>query len=172
MRRVHREGRFFRVADPSWKNPLDTSFSEQEGGRWNPPGGAPTLYLNDSEATARANVTRLFVGRPYGPLNLDPNAAPDLIDVEVPGGEVVDVVTTEGIAELGLPDSYPVDELGKTVPHETTQPIGQRAWDAGELGIAARSAAPGAERRDEELAIFDRGLRLKQTRRRRFSDWW
>ncbi len=172
MRHLRRQGRYFRVASPSWTNPLDASHSQRHGGRWNAPGSFPVLYLNGSEATARANVRRKFAGRPYGGVNLDPTAAPDLIDVDVPATELVDVVTDQGIAEVGLPRTYPVDGDGTPVPHEATRPIGRRAWDAGESGIAARSAAPGADRSDEELALFDRGLDLAPARRRTFSQWW
>lgn len=172
MRRVRRKGRYYRVAEPGWQDPLDTSFSLRQGGRWNAPQSFPVLYLNGTEDVARANLRRLFAGRPYGPANLDPATAPHLIDVDLPEDEFVGVVSAAGIAAVGLPESYPDDGSGVPVSHSATRPIGRRAWDAGESGIAARSAAPGTRRSDEELALFDRGLDLAPARRRTFSEWW
>ena len=51
-----------RIADPAWTNPLDPSFAQREGGRWNPPDSFPTLYLDEDMATARRNL-RTFIAR-------------------------------------------------------------------------------------------------------------
>ena len=42
---------WWRIADPAWTNPLDPSFAQRQGGRWNPPDSFPTLYLDEDMAT-------------------------------------------------------------------------------------------------------------------------
>jgi hypothetical protein len=92
---------YHRVADPDRADPLDPSFAAAGAGqRWNPP-GLLCLYLNRDEATARANVTRLYAGLPCGTEDLDPATAPLLIDVSLPGG-AADALTDDGLLELGL----------------------------------------------------------------------
>ena len=63
----------------------------------------------------------------------------------------VDVVTAAGCRSVGLPATYPFDGR-RRIGWERTQPIGLRAFDAGEEAIAARSAALADGERGEELA--------------------
>ena len=90
----------------------------------------------------------------------------------MPEARYVDAVTSRGLASLDLPSTYPLDGRGRRIPHERCRPIGATAWTAGEPGIACRSAAPGAPAGGEELALFDRGVRLKRGRRHRFDRWY
>ena len=172
-RRIPCGGAAQRVADPAWTDPLDPSFSAGTGGRWNPPSSFPVLYLNLGEDVARANVQRLFVGLPYGPEDLEPDAAPILVEVALPEEDYVDAVTSGGLGGLGLPATYPLDAAGATVPHSVCQPIGQALWDAGERSVVCLSAAPGAGD-GRELAWFDRAGRVRPAvkARRVFSDWF
>ena len=171
MRRVRRGGDYYRVADPSWVDPLDGSYSARRGGRWNPPDSFPVVYLNATVEAARANVAHRFAGMPFGPEDLDPIEAPVLVSAAVPDMLYVDAVTAEGLEDLGLPGTYPLDEDGRTVEHERCRPIGLRAWDAGERGIACRSAAdPGL--RDEELAWFQREDGLVRRTTVEFDAWF
>ncbi len=169
MRTIPIAGTYYRVADPDWGNPLDPSFAAADPGRrWNPP-GIPCLYLNRDEATARANVRRLFLGLPYGPEDLDPATAPLLLDVELPAGTAADAATDEGLAELGLPTTFPVDGDGDLIPHTSCQPVGRQVLDGGLDGIDCRSAAPGGNR---ELAWFPRASIATELARRPFDAWW
>lgn len=162
-------GRYFRVADPEWSDPLDPSFSARPPGqRWNPP-GLPCLYLNHDMTTARANVQRQFAGLPFAPESLDPATAPQLVEVEIPPGQAADAHTDHGLAVLGLPATYPLDPSGTLVPHETCQPIGQAAFDANLDGVDYRSAAPGGTR---ELAWFPRDSHPTESTRHHFHQWW
>lgn len=162
-------GTHLRVADPDWVDPLDATFAAlPPGQRWNPP-GLDCLYLNRDHVTARANVARKFVGLPYGPEDLDPATAPVLLDVVVPDGAAADAYTPEGLAALGLPASYPLDDSGAKVPHVTCQPLGEAAFDGGLDGVDARSAAPGGDR---ELAWFPRGRTLVADPPVPFDEWW
>jgi hypothetical protein len=169
---VTRGGVYVRVADPDWDDPLSGEFAKARGGRWNPPGGFPIVYLNADERVARANVLHRFDGLPYGPEDLEPSAAPVLVSTVVPEDEFVDVVGDAGCAAVGLPPTYPVDEDGAPVPHDACRLVGQAAWDARLPGIACRSAAPAAPPGGEELARFDRGEPLEPLRVRRFPDWF
>jgi RES domain-containing protein len=172
-RHVEQRGPFNRVADPSWADPLDPSYARRAGGRWNPPMSFGVVYLNADIDTARANVARLFSGFPYGPEDLEPDRGPDLVELEVPPQRYVDALSAAGLHSLGLPVDYPLDETGATVGHATCQPIGARLYDDGELGVAARSAAPGAGH-GRELAWFARPGRqpLTPTSRRPFLLWY
>ena len=155
MRRVRRGGAYFRIADPNWPDPLDASYSVARGGRWNPPGSFPVLYLNRDVHTSRANLRRRFAGLPYGPELLRPEQTPLLVETTVAEADYVDVITDEGCREVGLPTTYPVDTHGHEIDRGRCQEIGSRAWQAGERGIACRSAATH-DRSGEELALFRR----------------
>jgi len=173
VRHIRRGGRYFRIADPAWEDPLDASYSMAHGGRWNPPGAFPVLYLNRDVQTSRANLNRRFAGRPYGPEMLDPALAPLLIETTVGSRNFVDAVTDDGCLELGLPATYPLDEGGREVGWDRCQPIGLDAWRAGEAGIACRSAAM-PDRIGDGLAVFrrsgDRALRV--VARLSFTEWF
>lgn len=172
FRHLRRGGTYFRVADPGWADPLDGSFSAGSGGRWNAAGSFPVVYLNGTLGAARANVALRFAGKPYDVEDLDPVAAPVLVITDVPEDDFVDVVSDDGCRAVGLPASYPRDEAGEVVDHGVCQPIGGAAWEAGEPGIACRSAAVGAGRNDEELAWFERGAGLRVTTTNSFDDWF
>lgn len=181
LRHVRRGGRYHRVADPAWSNPLDGSFARSRGGRWNPPGSFPVVYLNASLEVARANLWRRFRGLPYGPQDLAPEAAPLLVTTEVAKDRYADAVTDEGCRAAGLPASYPWTEDGKPVEWPPCHEIGTRAWAEGEPGIACRSAAtvPADERSGqperspgEELAWFQRDGKLALSGVQPFEDWF
>ena len=162
-------GRYYRVADPDWADPLDPSFaSVHPGQRWNLP-GLVCLYLNHDVATARANVMRRFVGLPYGPEDLDPATAPLLLGVDVPAGEAADAYTEAGLAAAGLPTTYPRDAAGGLIPHDVCRPVGRVAYDAGLDGVDCRSVAADDGR---ELAWFPRRGTASETSRLAFSHWW
>jgi len=169
---IGRGGAYLRVADPDWDDPLSGEFARERGGRWNPPGSFPVVYLNGDARVGRANLLHRFAGLPYGPEDLDPPAAPLLVSTTVPGDRYVDVVTDDGCRAASLPPSYPLDVAGTTVPHETCRPIGLVAWEAGHPGIACRSAAPGAPADGEELAYFTRGVALTPTAVQTFEEWF
>ncbi len=173
VRHVEQGGRFHRVADPAWADPLDPSYAQRTGGRWNPPHSFGIVYLCTDLATARANVARLFFGLPYGPEDLDPEQAPQLVGVDLPSESYVDAVSPGGLRSLGLPPSYPLEPGGTTIPHEVCQPIGQRLYDDAELGIASRSAAPRAPH-GRELAWFAQPDRPPLTAQSRggFESWF
>lgn len=146
--------RWLRLADPAWADPLDPSHAADAGGRWNPPGSHPTLCLNEDVVTARINLQLFLTGKPYGPEDLLPEAAPVLIGVRLPRRQqVADVHTPAGVAAVSLPPGYPNDANGRLVGHDRCQPVGVQAKAAGLCGVHCRSArAPyGAGR---ELAWF------------------
>ena len=70
---------WWRIADPAWRDPLDPTFAQQRGGRWNPPDSFPTLYLNADQVTARLNL-RAFISKwPFEPEDLRSDTGPILV---------------------------------------------------------------------------------------------
>jgi RES domain-containing protein len=172
FRHIGRGGTYLRVADPSWRRPLDGRFAGELGARWNPPGSPPVVYLCLTVGIARANVLRRFNGLPYSPLDLLPERRPVLIETEVRTHRAVDVVTEAGCRAAGLPPTYPYGADGTEIGWERCGPIGQTAYEQGEASIAYRSAAarPGGE----ELAWFVRTRtdQLRVAHRHVFDDWF
>ena len=174
FRHVTRGGRYLRVVDPDWRRPLAPGFAAERGGRWNPPGSFPVLYLCASREVARANVLQRFADLPYGALDLRPDRRPHLVATEVPSRRVVDVVTDPGCRAAGLPVTYPVDGRGRRIGWRRTQPVGAAAWEQDGSGVACRSAAVVRDPGGEELAWFvrTRDDRLRVARRRAFDAWF
>jgi RES domain len=162
LKTIARRGRYYRVCDPSWNDCCDGSFAATLGGRWNPPQGFRTLYLNRNIDTARANARRIYDGEAFGLFDLNPVMRPHLQVVELTPCEPIDAVTDDGLRALGLPATYP-DDIG----WEICRPIGARAHDRGAVGISARSAALSG---GEELALF--ALELARKRHRILFDEW
>jgi hypothetical protein len=98
--------------------------------------------LNHDLATVHAQVRHLFAGRGIEPDDLDDDAPIRLAAATLPGRQrAADVVSDRGIAAVRLPASYPLDERGGQVPHDTTQAIGAEAYGVGLRGVLCRSAA-------------------------------
>jgi hypothetical protein len=171
MRHIERGGKYLRVADPDWDEPLSGGYARDAGGRWNPPGAFEVIYLNADPQVARAQVHHKLEPRGIRPEDLDPTRGPILIHTSVPRQPHVDAVTDRGLSSLGLPESYPLDSRGSRISHGVCQPIGEQAWNDGEPGIACRSAASSPTAR-EELAYFNRGKKLKVEDEEEFSDWF
>ena len=142
FRHVARSGRFVRVAHPDWRRPLDPSFAAARGGRWNPPGSFPVLYLCATRAVARAVVLGRFEGLPYGLLDLRPDRRPVLIETDVPLHRAVDVVTEAGCRAVDAPRQLP---LRRTGPEDRmgTNPTPRR----GPRGRRGNGRSPAAARR-------------------------
>jgi RES domain-containing protein len=161
------------LADPGWPNPLDVTFSERHGGRWNAPGSFGALYLSRTVRMARLQVAHKLAGQPYGVEDLDPAAQHDLVLVRVEPADWLDCCSDPGLAAVGLPPSYPTDEHGDRVTWETCQAVGARAHSSGRPGLACRSAAIGATSDDEELAVLDTSTDVVgQVAREAFADWY
>ena len=174
MRHIRRGGGepYLRVADPAWDDPLDPEYARASGGRWNPAGALGVLYLCASRAVARANVARQLDGQPFGPEDFADGAGPVLVEVVPPQASYVDAVSSRGLGSLGLPETYPVHSNGRRVSWSTCQPIGRRAWESGERGIACHSAAIRRPPHGEELALFARGRRPRRGRVHDFESWF
>jgi RES domain-containing protein len=172
MRHVERGGLHFRVCDPSWADPLDTSFAKRHGGRWNPAGAFGVLYLCATISVAAGNARRAYEGEIATLFDLLPERRPDLQVVTVAPIRVVDAATDSGLRSLRLPLTYPAG-----ISWKRCQVIGKRAYGRGEKGIACRSA-DATDRANvpiegEELVVFDRAIRCV-TRRERlpFARWY
>jgi hypothetical protein len=146
--------RWWRVADVAWDDPLDPSWADRVGGRWNAPGDGPTLYLNRDVATARAQIARLLDGSPIDPEDLRDDAPFVLVPVGLPTRQrVADATTDTGLVALGLPRTYPLTSRGHGVRWAPCRRAAHAARDAGLRGILARSAAT-TDGHGRELAWF------------------
>lgn len=166
--------RWFRICDARWGEPLDPSFAQVKGGRWNPPHSWPALYLNEDIVTARLNLSAFIAGWPYRPEDLENATGPHLAVATLPRTQIVaDVHTPQGVSCVGLPATYPLDADEKTVRHVVCQGIGAAVAEAGLRGVRCRSAqAPlGAGR---ELAWFPATSRSRAhlIERRQYGDWF
>ena len=172
MSHVHRGGVYFRVCDPDWTDCGDTSHNLRVGGRWSLRGRFGALYLNATLEVAAANARVNFAGEMHLLHDLRPEFRPDLQSFRVPAAEYLDAVTPEGVRELGLPAGYP-----ERTGWRRCQAIGLAAYEAGEPGLACRSAAEAAAGQwvGEELALFDRpgtGTGARAGRRVKFGRWY
>ena len=170
MQRITRSGRYYRVCDPTWADPSDTTYSHKRGGRWNPPGEFGALYLcatiGVAKANARRHIASLF-GNAVSLFDLQPAHQPDLQHYELAPAPYADIVSPAGIADVGLPAAFPAGVL-----HGQCWDVGRNAYALFDLnGIAALSAVLPTE---EELAVFDRSvakLAAKQGRQT-FVTWF
>lgn len=172
--RLSERHQWLRIADPAWDDPLDPTFAQRRGGRWNPPGSYPTLYFNEDRVTARLNLRRFVGDWPYEPEDLRDDTGPRLVAATLPRGQrVADVHTRQGVAAVRLPATYPLEGDGRVVDHERCQPIGQEAHDRGLRGVRCRSArAPDGAGR--ELAWFPatRRTRARAASVTPFESWY
>ena len=144
--------RWLRVADQAWDDPLDPTFSQRHGGRWNPPNSYAALYLSQDLDTARAQIHRMLEGSPLRAEDLDQGYV--LVEATLPSRQdVADGVTDTGLGALELPESYPLNKSGQIVPHAVCQPIGVTIKEIGLRGVRARSAAT-TDGSGRELAWF------------------
>jgi hypothetical protein len=162
---------WLRVASSAWKNPLDPSFAQRLGGRWNPPGQHPTLYLNADLTTARSQLERMLEGYPAGLDDLDDDAFL-LVAARLPERQrCADAASVAGLKALGLPSSYPLDAHGQLVSHSRCQRVGMAVRRERLRGLWCRSAAvpDGGGRelawfpstaRSKAIAVWKRPLRL------------
>ena len=152
---VVRGGVYYRVCDPAWKNPADTTYAKRFGGRWNVRGEFGALYLNATIAVAAANARRALrmqFGDAVTFADIRPERRPDLQTFVVSGTAFIDAVSDDGIAAC--------------------QRVARACYAAGEAGIAARSAV---QRSGEELAVFDSHIgivRLAPKGRATFGQWF
>ena len=163
-----------RIGDPSWADPLDPSFAQHRGGRWNPPDSFPTLYLSEDLVSARLNLRAFIAGWPYEPEDLRDDTGPILVACVLPRRQVVcDAHTPAGLHAAGLPDTYPLELDGSPEAHARCQPIGARAREEHLRGVRARSARSpdGAGR---ELAWFPATARsaARRIRTMPFEAWF
>ena len=145
---------WFRLADPVWVDPTDTTYALVNGGRWNSPDSHRTLYLCADESTAAAQVRRLLHGSFLTPEDLRDDAFV-LIAVTLPTDTLVaDAHSIGGLMALGLPTTYPRESDGTPIPRARCQPIGDQVAQNGLSGVHARSATEGATEHHRELAWF------------------
>lgn len=145
---------WWRLADAAWEDPLDPTWADRLGGRWNAPGDGPTLYLNADLETARAQLPRLLQGTPIDPEDLRDDAPFVLVPAMLPTRQrVADATSDTGLVALGLPRTYPRRARGGEVPWSACRRAAREVRRAGLRGVFARSAAT-PDGSGSELAWF------------------
>lgn len=163
-----------RICDASWDDPLDPSFARVHGGRWNPPGSWPTLYLNEDVVTARLNLTAFIADWPYEPEDLDDDTGPHLAIARLPRNQrVADLHSPAALAAAGLSASYPLERTGEQVTRDTCQVIGEQVHAAGLRGIRCRSAqAPHGAGREVVWFPATARSRAHLVVRKAYTEWF
>jgi hypothetical protein len=137
---------------PDWMNPLDATYAQQFGGRWNGSESFPALYLNADVRTARSQIDRLLADTPVTADDLADDSY-TLVAAKIPRAQsAADAVTAPGLRSMQLHEDYPLDARGKRVPHSVCQAIGDKVR-ATLQGIWCRSACTD-DGRGRELAWF------------------
>lgn len=147
----------YRVVRAGWPEPLDASFSQTAlDNRWNT-FEFPALYCCCGLEVARAITRDLLRIAGIEVDDLQPEFRPRLVEVEW-AGEVVDVVSPEGVAAVGFPDSYP-----EGVSKRRTRDLAEEWHGRAAEGVVCRSASlhrlgmtdwSGGCLRVGELALF------------------
>jgi hypothetical protein len=134
---------WLRVADASWTDPLNPTYADDVGGRWNAPGDGPTLYLCENIEVARAQLRRLLAPTPVDPSDLAADAPYVLVTALLPSRQqVADAFSDTGLRALGLPTTYPKRRSGAQVAWSDCRRSARRVRAANLRGILARSAWP------------------------------
>lgn len=165
---------WWRIADHGWSNPLDPSFAERFGGRWNAAGSVPTLYLKEDKVTTRLNLRAFIAQWPYEPEDLRADTGPVLVGATLPRRQqVCDAHSRAGVQAAGLPQTYPLDSNGELVAHRRCQRVGDLVRQQGLRGVRTRStqSQDGAGR---ELAWFPAARKsiAKQIHKLLFDAWY
>lgn len=150
LRRPYR-GPAYRLVPAAAHDPTDARFSldpgtSPHGGRWHPPGAFPVLYTACDLRTCRLRYLRWLADEGLEEGDLAPDRRRVVYELHVRQDRLVDAVSDEGLAALGLPPSYPGG-----IGHDVTQPIGRTVHEQGLPGVWCRSSVlPPAQ----EIALF------------------
>jgi RES domain-containing protein len=145
---------WLRVADSSWDEPLDPTYADRVGGRWNGPGDGPTLYLCDTLEVAQAQIRRLLEPTPIDVADLADTAPFVLVRAKLPTRQrVADASSDTGLRSLGLPASYPRRPNNEKVTWRECRRAARTVRAAGLRGVLARSAVADVTE-GRELAWF------------------
>lgn len=165
-----------RVVRAAWRDPLDASFSQRKADRrWNTE-DFPALYCCCSVAVARAVALDIFRTAGVDLEDLQPDVRPEIAEIGW-RGDVVDMVTDDGVKAAGFPTDYP-----SGMSRAATRSSAEQWHAAGAEGVCARSASlerrgfsnwHGDHRRFGELAIFVRNTSVGPVlqQRQRHQDW-
>lgn len=144
---------WLRVAKPDWPDPLDATFAQEHGGRWNPSKSFPALYLNADVMTARLQIERMLAGTPVTSDDLADDAYTLVAATLSHTQHGADAVSVSGLHALELPESYPLDASGTSISHASCQARGVGVHSQGLNGVWCRSACT-EDGRGRELAWF------------------
>ncbi len=160
----HNHDPVFRVIRKNWGDPLDASFSKNSiDNRWNT-GDFPALYCCCSEDVAVAVAEDVFAYAGINLSDLQPEFRPQVAQITW-SGEVVDVISAEGIQGVGLPIGYPAG-----VDKSHTRNLSKQWVRDGSEGVVCRSASMmkkgfstwnGDHKPWSELAVFTSNVKIR-----------
>jgi len=131
----HNHEPVFRVIRVNWEDPLDTSFSQNSSdNRWNSKNFA-ALYCCCSEPVAVAVAEDVFAYAGVDLSDLQPEYRPQVAEISW-SGNVVDVISEEGIEAIGFPLRYPAD-----IRKSQTRDLAVEWFRDGSEGVVCRSAS-------------------------------
>ncbi len=131
----HRHEPVFRIIRVNWTDPLDASFSQSSGdNRWNT-GHFPALYCCCSEVVAKAVAEDVFAYTGVNLSDLQPEYRPQVVRISW-SGDVVDVISAQGIQGVGLPIGYPAG-----ADKSQTRNLAEQWVRDGSEGVVCRSAS-------------------------------
>ena len=133
------DGTLFRCVLPSHNEPLNSTYSQVSGGRWNPAGSFPVLYTFTSPQSANYWIETRWASLGFTWEEVAPERLPDLAVVTVQLEALADVATDAGLQFFGLPATYPVG-FETPAAYAVTRPIGVEIHARQVAGLVTRSA--------------------------------
>ena len=153
----HSHQPIFRVVRAGWLDALDVSFSKAKtDNRWNTENFA-ALYCCCSGQVANAVAEDILNYAGVDRSDLQPEYRPQLVSIGW-SGNVVDVVTADGVSTAGFPPGYPVG-----IDKSQTRKLAEEWFAASADGVVCRSASmqrkgfsnwTGSHENWSEVAIF------------------
>jgi len=140
--RVPYLGVAFRHMAQRWDDPLSGEGARIRGGRFNPPGSFPVLYLCTTRRCAAAELRHLGQRQVIGVAGLLPRV---LYRYEISLDQVLDLTSPDALDHLGV-----TVELVNGTDLQLPRQIGEAAHSMGAQGIRA----PSATGVDQVLALF------------------
>ena len=161
---THNHEPVFRVIRKNWGDPLDASFSQNNtDNRWNTR-DFPALYCCCSEVVAVAVAEDVFEYAGVNVSDLQPEYRPQIARISW-SGDVMDVISEEGIHGIGFPIEYPAG-----VDKSQTRNLAEQWIRDGSEGVVCRSASMmkkgfstwnGDHKPWSELAVFPSNVKIR-----------
>ncbi len=162
----HNHEPIYRVVRANWRDPLDATFSQNSvDNRWNTKTFS-ALYCCCSEPVMIAVAEDILGYAGVDLSDLQPDYLPHKVEISW-SGNVVDVITEEGITAIGFPSQYPAN-----VDKSQTRILSEEWFATDKEGVVGRSASlmrkgftkwAGQHEQWSEVAIFTSNTAIPPT---------